>query len=139
MTNQELIQKAASIINSKIINDFLVGDVGCALLTDKDNLYLGTCIDTGSSMGFCAEHNAIGSMITAGEYKIKKIVAVWKNEADEIHVITPCGRCREFMNQISEDSQDIDVIMDVNKIVKLSELLPHNDWWKKIEPKKTSF
>ena len=29
-------------------------------------------------MGFCAEHSAIAAMITAGEYKIKKIVAVWK-------------------------------------------------------------
>jgi len=31
-------------------------------------------------MGFCAEHTAISSMITKKEYKIKKIVAVWKDK-----------------------------------------------------------
>jgi cytidine deaminase len=46
--------------------------VGCALVTDKNNLYLGVCIDTGSSIGFCAEHSAIAAMVTTGEYKIKK-------------------------------------------------------------------
>jgi len=51
-------------------------DVGCALITDKDNVYLGVCIDTGSGTGFCAEHSAIAAMVTAGEFKIKKLVAV---------------------------------------------------------------
>ncbi len=60
MTDEELIQKAVSVIKSKKVKGFLIGDVGCALLTDKGNLYLGVCIDTSSSMGFCAEHNAIG-------------------------------------------------------------------------------
>ena len=52
----------------------------CALITDKDNVYVGVDIDTGCGMGFCAEHNAIGSAVTNKEYVIKKIVAVWKDE-----------------------------------------------------------
>jgi cytidine deaminase len=73
MTNEELIFKAASVYNPKEVGGFSIGDVGCALLTDNNNLFFGVCIDTASSMGFCAEHNAIGSMITAGEYVIKKL------------------------------------------------------------------
>lgn len=108
-----------------------MADVGCALITDKGNLYLGVCIDTSSSMGFCAEHNAIGSMITNGEYKIDKIVAVWKNDKDEVHIVSPCGRCREFMMQINKENLETDVIMDKDKTMKLKDLLPYYDWYKK--------
>ena len=131
-TNNDLIDMAASVVNSRKNGDFYMGDVGCALLTKKGNIFLGVCIDTGSGMGYCAEHNAIGSMITAKEYEIEKIVAVWKNEEGEIHILSPCGRCREFMRQIDESNLETDVIMDVDKILKLKELLPYHDWFHKI-------
>lgn len=139
MTNEELIKKAASVIKSKKVGDFSIGDVGCALVTDKNNIYLGVCIDTGSGMGFCAEHNAIGSMITAGEYKIKKIVAVWKDDKGDVFILSPCGRCREFMRQINEENLETDVILDENKAVKLKELLPYYNWFHKIKTKNKKF
>ena len=81
MTNKQLIKIAASITKQKNLGDNSAGSVGCALLSEKGQVYTGVCIDTSSSMGYCAEHNAIGSMVTQQEYRIKKIVAVWKNEA----------------------------------------------------------
>ena len=131
MTNKELIKKAASVVNSKKIGDYTVGDVGCALITDKNHLYLGVCIDVGSSMGFCAEHNAIGAMTTAREYKIKKIVAVWKDDKGETYVLSPCGRCREFMYQMDKGNLETEVVLGKNKTAKLSELLPYQDWCNK--------
>lgn len=131
MTNKELIEKAASVVNSKKIGDYTVGNVGCALVTDKAHLYLGVCIDVGSGMGFCAEHNAIGAMITAGEYKIKKIVAVWKNDKGESYVLSPCGRCREFMYQIDKGNLETEVVLGKNNAAKLSELLTYQDWCNK--------
>lgn len=132
ISNQALIEKAASVVNSKRIGDYTVGDVGCALLSGEGNIYLGVCIDVSSSMGFCAEHNAIGSMITAGEYKIQKIVAVWTDDTGKVYVLSPCGRCREFMRQIHEDNiRDTEVILDMDKVVKLVDLLPHHDWFHK--------
>lgn len=125
MGNQELIKKAASIVKSKKIGDYTVGDVGCVLISDKGNLYQGVCIDVGSSMGFCAEHNAIGSMVTEGESKIKKIVTAWKDKKGEVFVLSPCGRCREFMFQIDKDNLEAEVILGRNKTAKLSELLPY--------------
>lgn len=76
MTNEKLTKLAASVVKSRKLGKYLAGDVGCALISEKGLIYKGVCIETMSSMGFCAEHNAIGDMITAGESKIKKIVAV---------------------------------------------------------------
>jgi cytidine deaminase len=121
-TNEELINKAKSIVRpKKMKHGFTASDCGCALVTDKGNIYLGVSIDTCCSMGFCAEHSAIASMVTSGEYKIKKIVAVLEDGT----VLPPCGRCREFMNQIDDYNIEADVIVGNNKIVKLRELLPH--------------
>ena len=50
LTNDELIAKAASVLNPRKVGDFWMGEVGCALLTDQDQLYLEVCIDTGSRL-----------------------------------------------------------------------------------------
>lgn len=121
ISNEELIERAKSVLRPrKIKHGFTVGDVGCALVTDKGNVYLGVCIDTASGMGFCAEHSAIASMVTHGEHVIKKIVAV----VEDGKPIPPCGRCREFMRQIHEKNSETEVIIDKDKSVKLRELLP---------------
>jgi len=121
VTNEEIIGKAKSVLNPrKIKHGFTVASVGCALVTDTGNIYLGACIDASSGMGFCAEHSAIAAMVTYGEQRIRKIVAV-----SEYGVIPPCGRCREFMHQIHENNLDADVIIGENKVAKLRDLLPY--------------
>ena len=70
ITNDQLIDKARALIRPKRIGPYLIADVGCALISDQNHLYLGVCIDSPSSMGFCAESSAIAAMVTAGEYKI---------------------------------------------------------------------
>lgn len=132
LSNEDLIQRASSVVNARRVGDHLIGDVGCALISGEGNLYLGVCIDVGSSMGFCAEHAAIGAMVTAGEYKIKRIVAVWHDEQGAVYVLSPCGRCREFMRQIHEDNiRETEVILGTNQVAKLSELLPYANWFNK--------
>jgi cytidine deaminase len=121
ISDEELIGKAKSVVKPrKIKHGFTVGDVGSALITDKGNIYLGVCIDTASGMGFCAEHSAIAAMVTHGEHKIMKIVAVVEDGTP----IPPCGRCREFMHQIHEDNLEAEVIIGKNRSVRLKELLP---------------
>lgn len=132
MTNEELIKKATSVISTKKINEYTLGDVGCALVTEKGNVYTGVCIDTGSGMGFCAEASAIAAMVTAGEFKIKKIVATWKDEKGDVYVLPPCGRCREFIGHFHEDNLNTEVILSKNEVVKLSELLPHHHEYNKV-------
>jgi len=132
LSNKELIEKAASVLNPTKMGDFLIGDVGSALVTDKGNVYLGVCMDISSGIGFCAEHSAIAAMVTAGEFKIEKIVAVWRSDDEEkkLHVLSPCGRCREFMRQIHPDNiHDTVVVMGSDETMILSELLPYHQWF----------
>jgi cytidine deaminase len=131
MTNEELIKKAQSVVKPRrIAHDYGVGDVGCALLAESGQVYLGVCIDTSSGMGFCAEHSAIAAMITAGEHRIRKIVAV----LGDGKVLPPCGRCREFMYQVDKRNLDeTEVVLGKGKAVKLRELLPHP--WDEVWPK----
>ncbi len=123
LTNREMIEKAMTVLGPrKLSHENSAGDVACALLTEGGNLYFGVCIDVSSGIGFCAEHSAIAAMVTAGETRIAKIVAVWGDKV----VLPPCGRCREFMYQIEVMNLECtDVILSEDRAVKLHELLPH--------------
>ncbi len=122
-TSQEMIDLARSKLNPRQLSgDNSAGGVACALLSAGGNLYYGVCIDVGSGIGFCAEHSAIGAMITAGETSIARIVAVCEGNI----VLPPCGRCREFMYQIDNTNlENTEVILGAENVVKLKELLPH--------------
>jgi cytidine deaminase len=135
MTTDELIEAAKAVTrHRKLRGDNTAGGVGAALVTVEGHLYRGVCIDTGSGMGFCAEHAAIGAMITAGEATIRAVVAVWRDERDgKFYVLPPCGRCREFMKQVDTANLDADVILGPDNVVKLRELLPYHDWPEPLE------
>lgn len=121
MKFETLIDIAENTLNPHELADgSYAGSVAAALVTDKGNVYKGVCIDTPCSMGFCAEHAAIAAMITAGENRIEKIVAV----CEGVGIVAPCGRCREFMYAINHDNLNTEVLLDCG-IVTLDELLPH--------------
>ena len=86
----ELFTKAKSVLNLRRLSKHAeAGGVGAAILAANGKVYTGVCIDTGSSMGFCAEHAAAGAMVTEGESRVLKMVAVdWDGS-----VLPPCGRC----------------------------------------------
>ncbi len=123
---KKLYDEAVKVQNARIISPFIeAGGVAAAILTKKGNVYVGVCIDTASTLGTCAERNAIASMITHGESRIEKVVAVMPDG----RVGAPCGACRELMMQLDKDSGDIEILLDLEteKTVKLKELTP--DWW----------
>ncbi|MFD7290151.1 cytidine deaminase family protein [Streptomyces sp. NPDC059863] len=127
-SNDELIESAQALLHPHAVGDRLFGDVASTLVTEAGNLYSGVCIDTGSGTGFCAEHAAIAAMVTAREYRIAKIVAVWRNEEGALHVLPPCGRCREFIRQIDHANIDAEVVLGRRVSAGLRELLPANEW-----------
>lgn len=134
MTNEELINKADSMLNRHMANDHrLFGDVASALLSETGNVYVGVCADT-PTWGICAERSAIAAMITAGEYKIKKVVAVWRDENGEnLTVLPPCGVCREFMRQVDYDNMGTEIVLGLDKSETLTELLPAARWPEPLE------
>jgi cytidine deaminase len=131
MTNDELIKRAALVVKTWKTENGLFGDVGCALLSIEEKVYVGVCADSGSNT-LCAEQNAIGSMITDGVYQVAKTAAVWKDENDRVHVLSPCGNCRQMLLEMDRKNLGAEVILDRDKIVSLEELLPYHDWWKKL-------
>ena len=73
-------------------------------------------------------------MVTAGEYQIAKIVAVWRDADGTLYVLPPCGRCREFMRQIDPASIDAEVATGRDSIRSLRQLLLLHEWPAPLEP-----
>lgn len=122
----KLYNAAVKVQNDRAVSPFIdAGGVAAALITKAGNIYVGVCIDTACTLGMCAERNAIANMITNGESKIDKIVAVMENGK----VGSPCGACREFMMQLDKDSGEIEILTACEKktTVRLKELVP--DRW----------
>ena len=123
---QILIEEAKKFAKKRILTEYAsCGHCGCALMTAKGNIYTGVCIDTASTLGMCAERNAIANMITNGESHITKLVCVTRDGS----VGMPCGACREYLMQLDEMSKDIEILDDLatKKVVRLEELVPL--WW----------
>lgn len=122
----KLYNATLKVQNYRKISPFIdAGGVAAAILTKQGNIYVGVCIDTSSSLGMCAERNAIANMITNGESRIDKVVAIMPDG----RVGSPCGACREYMMQLDKDSGDIEILLDLEPLrtVRLRELMP--DWW----------
>ncbi len=123
---EKLYSEAKKVQKSRMISPFIeAGGVASAILTKSGNIYVGVCIDTASTLGMCAERNAIANMITNGEHQIDKVVAIMEDGS----VGSPCGACREYMMQLDKDSGDIEILVDFKsrKTIRLKELIP--DWW----------
>ena len=124
----KLYNEACRVQNDRVISPFIeAGGVAAALITKSGNIYVGVCIDTASTLGMCAERNAIANMITNSESQIDKIVAVMPDGK----VGSPCGACREYMMKLDKDSGEIEILLDLErkKTIRLKELIP--DWWGK--------
>ena len=124
MTFDELYQQAKAVLNPrKLSASAEVGGVGAALLSASGKVYIGVCIDIDCSIGFCAEHAAAAAMVTAGENHVLKMIAVnWDGR-----IMPPCGRCREFINQLHDDNRNTAVMVREDVILTIQELLPY-DW-----------
>jgi cytidine deaminase len=128
MTFDELYRIAKGVVNPRRLSDEAdAGGVGAALLSESGHVYTGVCIDTACSMGFCAEHAAAGAMITAGENRVLKMIAV----GCDGEIMPPCGRCREFISQLHNENLSTEVMVAKGLVVTLEQLLPY-DWRKPV-------
>lgn len=102
------------------------GGVAAAVQSESGRIYTGVCVDTCSSLGICAERSAIFSMLTAGEQKICRVLAVMPDGRTG----APCGACRELMVQLMPDSfEKIEIMLNFeeDRVSTLGELTP--EWW----------
>ena len=124
----EMLDAAKSVFNARKISDYVTcGEVSAAVLSKSGKIYTGVCIDTCSTLGICAERNAIFNMITNGEQEIDNVLCIMP---DGKAGGAPCGACRELMVQLTPKTYgEIQIMMDFDsgRIMKMSELCP--EWW----------
>lgn len=124
---QEMYEAAKAVQNERQISKcVLAGGVAAAILSASGKIYTGVCVDTWSTLGICAERNAIFNMLTNGEDNIVKVLAVMPDGKTG----APCGACRELMVQLMPDGyKDIQIMLDydLQRVVTLGELTP--EWW----------
>ncbi len=124
---QEMYAAAKAVLAPRRISEYVTaGEVSAAVLSKSGKIYTGACIDTCSSLGICAERNAIFSMITNGENEIDKVLCIPPFEGKG----APCGACRELMVQLMPESyKDIEIMLDYSKgkVIKLGDITP--EWW----------
>ena len=122
-----LYDAARAVLNPRKISEWMeAGGVAAAVEAESGRIYTGVCVDSACTLGVCAERNAIFNMITSGESRIKRVIAVgWDGKT-----MPPCGACRELMAQLMpKDYQGIEIMLnnEKNEIVTLGALTP--SWW----------
>ena len=124
---KQLYDAAKAVQNQRKISDYVeAGGVAAAIQSESGRIYTGVCVDTASTLGICAERNAIFQMLTNGEHRITRVLAVMPDGKTG----APCGACRELMVQLDPQRYgdiQIMVVYDRDKISTLGELTP--EWW----------
>lgn len=121
----KLLRAARAMLNEREVSPFVcAGQVGAAVETERGNIYVGACVDGVCGLSTCAERAALYAMLTAGEHRVRRVVAV-KDKG----VVPPCGACREALMQLESDAGNIEILLreTPRRICALWELLP--DWW----------
>ena len=123
----EMRDAAKAVLRKRKISDYVsCGEVAAAVLSRSGKIYTGVCVDTCSTLGICAERNAIFNMISNGESEIDRVLCILPDGSNG----APCGACRELMVQIMAGNYyNIEIMLDyfTGRTVKLGEITP--EWW----------
>ena len=119
----KLVKEARAVQGSFVLAepDLSAGSVGAALCTASGTIHTGVCVHLACGIGSCAEHAAIVEMLKHREVEIAAIVA-WGDEG----ILSPCGRCRELMIQLSPRNDSAQIVLPGERVVPLRELLPEH-------------
>lgn len=124
---EEMYNAAKAVTAPRKISEYVTaGEVSAAILSKSGRIYTGVCVDTCSTLGICAERNAIFNMLTNGEQEISRVLAIMPDGKTG----APCGACRELMVQLMpEGYKNIEIMLDreTGKTVTLGEITP--EWW----------
>ena len=124
---KEMLEAARAVRAERQVSDYVsCGEVAAAIRSKSGRIYTGVCVDTCSTLGICAERNAIFHMLTCGEHEIERVLAVLPDGSSG----APCGACRELMVQLMpDDYPSVRVLLDneTGRETTLGELTPQ--WW----------
>ena len=122
MDKNMLVEKAIEA-RSKAYVPYSKFQVGTAIITSNDHLYLGCNIENASyGLTNCAERTAIFKAVSEGDTEIKAIAVVGDTEGP----VSPCGACRQVIAEFATEETKI-YLANLNGDVKettISEILP---------------
>jgi len=88
--------------------------VGAAIIDDQGRLHVGCNVENAAyNLGNCAEAAAIASMVQEGGKRISRIAVA--GGYSEISSCTPCGGCRQRINEFADENTVVIVIDDSNE------------------------
>lgn len=98
--------------------------VGAALLTADGTLFTGCNVENASyPLSVCAERVTIGTAVAAGHRHVQAIAV----SAPAVSSVTPCGGCRQVINEFRMPDQTLSVVLegpDGPVILSIDDLLP---------------
>ena len=126
MTDQELIDAARQAAQHSY-SPYSKFPVGAALRFADGSIVTGTNIENASyGLALCAETVAVSKAMADGACGGLQAVAVTGPGTEPI---TPCGRCRQVLNELAQlggtDPEILCVGPDEVRRLRLSDLLPH--------------
>jgi cytidine deaminase len=100
--------------------------VGAAVLTADGSVFTGCNIENASySLVSCGERSAVFAAVSAGHRELLAVAV----SAPKAERVTPCGACRQVLNEFRPAVGDLLVILDdgaAGEPVPLSDLLPRS-------------
>ena len=131
---ETLYQRAKEQYRPQEVTPFVYAHhVVCALESGSGEIFTGFCIESCSGvMNLCAERvAALNRYVRSGQTRVRRLIAFRDRPPYGEGSGMPCGACREFLYQLNEKNEDMEILVDYEKreTVTLGDLMPK--WWGK--------
>ena len=126
MNDQDLIDQAVAV-RDRAYSRYSGYSVGAALIDENGTLHVGCNVENAAfPQGSCAETGAIAAMVAAGGTRIAAIAVA--GGSDRITTCTPCGGCRQRINEFADADTRIILIDEDDEwhTHTIDDLLPHS-------------
>jgi cytidine deaminase len=126
MNDQDLIDRAIAV-RDRAYCRYSGYAVGAALLDERGHVHVGCNVENAAfPQGSCAETGAIAAMVAEGGERIVAIAVA--GGSDRVTACTPCGGCRQRINEFADGNTRVIVIDDDDEwhSYSIDELLPHS-------------
>ena len=118
------LAKLAMVVRGRAYAPYSNHPVGAVIVAKSGMVYVGANVETAHYKSVCAEASAISSMIAGGDREIDAVIVVGPNQE---HPSTPCGDCRQRINEFADKTTRIYTCRADGKLGKthtIASLLP---------------
>ena len=120
--------KVAKEVRKRAYSPYSHYYVGATLVCKNGHVYSGCNIENNGIMSICAERVAFTKAISEGERDFDYIVICGGSDLNSLEDCSPCGYCRQFMNEFVNEDFKIFLFVSIgySKVYKMEDLLPYS-------------